>query len=39
MDKFFKAKKSLFLWADNTPYVKEANIVLNKFFNGMKVII
>ena len=30
-----KAKKSLFLWADNYPYTKEASLILKKFFNNM----
>ena len=30
-----KAKKSLFLWADNCPFTKEASLILKKFFNNM----
>lgn len=37
MESFFKAKKSLYLWSDNTPYNVEANIILKRFFNGMHV--
>jgi len=33
--KFMKAKKSLFLWSDNTPYHVETDLVLKHFFNGM----
>lgn len=38
MDKFMKAKKSLFLWSDNDPLYIETNYVLEKYFDGMKVI-
>ena len=30
-----RKKKSLFLWADNVPYVQHANAVLRKYFDGM----
>jgi len=35
VDKFIKAKKSLFIWADNTPYTCHADMICNKIFNKM----
>jgi len=32
-----KLSKSLYLWADNTPYTVHVNLVLEKCFNGMKL--
>lgn len=32
-----KLSKSLFLWADNTPYTKHANLILKKYFGNMKL--
>ena len=31
-----KNKKSLFIWADNSPFTYHANLILNKFFDGMQ---
>jgi hypothetical protein len=30
------AKKSLYLWVDNTPLVTYVNYITEKFFDGMK---
>lgn len=35
VDKFIRAKKSLFIWADNTPYTCHADMICNKIFNKM----
>jgi len=33
-----KKKKSLFIWADNTPYTEHANWILQKSFDNMFLI-
>ena len=33
-----KNKKSLFLWADNTPYTAHTNLITSKLFNNMTVL-
>jgi len=35
VQKFMFDKKSLFIWADNTPYTYHANLILKDKFNGM----
>jgi len=35
VEKFIRAKKSLFIWADNTPYTFHADIICKKIFNKM----
>ena len=37
MGEFMKAKKSLFLWADNTPFTTHANAILETYFEGMQL--
>jgi hypothetical protein len=32
---FMRAKKSLFLWVDNTPYTTYVDCLLKNFFDGM----
>lgn len=36
--KHMSQKKSLFIWADNTPYTAHANVVLKKYFDDMYLI-
>ncbi len=32
---FIRSKKSLFIWADNTPFTVHANLILKEYFKGM----